>query len=146
MNTPIVKQNQDSDSDLIKSSQPKDHQLIFDNKSIQAIQDHATELWNTLSEKDTAITYKQFLIISWKLLVQTITLIFSLLMLLVAIIIWLWSIGFQLGQYFVELLASETLRKKAWEDILKLLLWPFKCSKNYLGWEFSFDECKTSEE
>lgn len=150
MNAPLDKQNQDSPSQIVKLSQQGDLRWVFENNPIRY---YATELWHTLSERDTAVTYKQFLLKTLKLLIQAIALIFFLLLLLVAIIIWLWGIGFQSGQYFGEWLESKTSIQEALYDLLKLILWPFKLAfewakdrvKKYLGWEITFDKCETSD-
>lgn len=61
------------------------------------IQIYAAELWNALSERDTAITYKQALTKTWKLLKYLLALLFFMFLLGIAVIISIWGIGFNLG-------------------------------------------------
>ncbi|MBD2355986.1 hypothetical protein H6G41_15375 [Tolypothrix sp. FACHB-123] len=64
------------------------------------IQNQAVELWQNISDKDTALTLKKGLQKFWELLQQTLQLCFFIVLLGVALIIWFWSIGYQSGRYF----------------------------------------------
>lgn len=64
------------------------------------IQNQATELWQNLSDKETALTLKKGLEKFWELVQQTLQLIFFLVLLVVALLIWFWSVGYQSGRAF----------------------------------------------
>lgn len=149
----IVDQNQKSRSRL----------MLFNSEVGQAplasVQRTANDLWTTLTEKDTGTVYQQAAAKTWKLLKQTIALLFFLWVLLAALTIWIWGIGFQSGLQFRTWLE---VKKPKLDDILDALLknfivWPFEQAfewasgfvKKYLGWEIEFNPIKpktTSEE
>jgi hypothetical protein len=64
------------------------------------IQNQATELWQNLSDKETALTLKKGLEKFWELVQQTLQLLFFLVLLVVALVIWFWSVGYQSGRAF----------------------------------------------
>ena len=64
------------------------------------IQNQATELWQNLSDKDTALTLKKGLEKLWELVQQTLQLFFFIILLGVALVIWFWSVGYQSGRAF----------------------------------------------
>lgn len=74
---------------------------------MNSIQDQAGELWQSLSERDTGVIYKQATVKTWRLLKQGIILIVSLALLSVAIVLWIWSVGFNSGRSFREWLEVE---------------------------------------
>jgi hypothetical protein len=115
---------------------------------MNSIQAQAGELWQTLSERDTAVTYKQAAVKTWKVLKQGIILIVSLALLSIAIVLWIWSVGFNSGRSFREWLETE---KPAPNEILGVtiyfLLWPFERAFDWakdqvqksLGWTVKID-------
>lgn len=64
------------------------------------IQNQATELWQNLSDKETALTLKKGLEKFWEIIQQTAQLLFFLVLLVVAFVIWFWSVGYQSGRAF----------------------------------------------
>lgn len=115
---------------------------------INPVQEQATQLWETLSQQDTAVVYQQAVAKTWKLLKQAIALIVFLFVSLVALIFWIWGIGFQSGFHFRKWL--EVKQPNVNEVVglfLKILFWPLILAfqwansfvKKYLGWEVQFD-------
>jgi hypothetical protein len=107
------------------------------------IQIYTAELWNTLSERDTAITYKQALAKTWKLLRYLLALLFYMFLLGVAVIIATWGIGFNLGASLQKWLnnSGEGRTPEEFFSILltavisptkKLVEWANKYLKKYL--------------
>lgn len=139
----VVDQNQKSQSKLIPLSSK------VGQARLASVQRMANDLWATLSEKDTGTVYQQAATKTWKLLKQTITLLFFLWVLLVALIIWIWGIGFQSGLQFRTWLAvKKTTQNEIIPAILQFLfVWPLKGAvewanefvKKYLGWEVEFN-------
>jgi hypothetical protein len=64
------------------------------------IQNQALELWQNLSDKDTALTLKKGLEKFWELAQQILQLFFFIVLLGVALVIWFWSVGYQSGRTF----------------------------------------------
>ncbi|MBW4644927.1 MAG: hypothetical protein KME23_18370 [Goleter apudmare HA4340-LM2] len=64
------------------------------------IQNQATELWQNLADKETALTLKRGLDKLWELVQQTLQLFFFLALLVAAFMIWFWSVGYQSGRAF----------------------------------------------
>jgi glucan phosphoethanolaminetransferase (alkaline phosphatase superfamily) len=141
-----VDQNQKSQSRL----------MLFNSEVGQAplasVQKKANDLWATLAEKDTGTVYQQAAAKTWKLLKQTIALIFFLWVLLAALIIWIWGIGFRSGLQFRTWLE---VKQPTLDELISTILqvffvWPFKWAvawanefvKKYLGWEIEFDPIK----
>jgi hypothetical protein len=67
---------------------------------MNAIQYQAAELKQTLLTPDTGKIYVQAFVKTWKLIQQLAILVFFLTLLLVAVVIRVWSVGFQNGQKF----------------------------------------------
>ncbi|NJR60600.1 MAG: hypothetical protein HC769_18250 [Cyanobacteria bacterium CRU_2_1] len=138
-----VDQRQNSHSSLIPMLYNKDDAYI----QISPVQEQATQLWAILSENDTAMVYQQAAAKTWKLLKQTIVLLVFLFVLLIALVVWIWGIGFQSGLQFRTWLETEhpTL-DELMTVLLKVLLYPFERAfawanwfiKTYLGWEIHF--------
>lgn len=60
----------------------------------------AIELWQTLSDKETTLTFKQAAIKTWKLLQQAGRLLFLVSLFFVVIVVWLWSVAYRSGKDF----------------------------------------------
>jgi hypothetical protein len=71
------------------------------------IQYQTIELWQNLSDADTGKIYQKALLKSWQLLQQIGRLLFLLFLLVAAICIWVWSVGFQSGRLFRQWLNVE---------------------------------------
>ncbi|MDZ7963101.1 MAG: hypothetical protein RMY34_35475 [Aulosira sp. DedQUE10] len=110
-----------------------------------------TQLFKTLSDEDTSSVYQNAAVKTWKIFKQAITLITFLFLLLCALIVWVWGIGFKSGLYFRTWI--ETTKPTVDELIvvvLKILLWPFERTfdwansfiKDLFGWEIKFDPSK----
>ena len=95
MNIATVEQKQNTQSSLVQLNSKGDIKWISLNPN--PIQFSATQLWESLTEKDTAVTYKQAIIKTWKLLKYLLALLFFVFLLAVALIISFWGIGFNLG-------------------------------------------------
>jgi hypothetical protein len=138
-----VDQNQKSQSKL----------MLFNSEVGQAplasVQRKANDLWTTFVEEDTGTVYQQAATKTWELLKQMISLLFFLWVLLVALIIWIWGIGFRSGLQFRTWLE---VKQPKLDEILSALLknffvWPFEQAfawasafvKKYLDWEIEFD-------
>jgi hypothetical protein len=95
-----------SDSSLTKPAEKQADLATYDAKDdvlciirhpLNPIQIYAAELWDALAERDTAITYKQALIKTWKLLKYLLALVFFMFLLGTAVIISIWGIAYNLG-------------------------------------------------
>lgn len=149
MNAPIVEKNQESQIKTINLSQCGELQWSLPMNPIQFF---ASELWQTLSERDTAVTYKQFFAKTFKLLAQVFALLFFLILLVVAVVVWIWGIGFQFGRLLREWLATEQPTfDQVLSAIARFLLWPVekaiawatKFVKDYLGLEIDLEACQS---
>ncbi|MBE9199606.1 MULTISPECIES: hypothetical protein [unclassified Nodularia (in: cyanobacteria)] len=60
----------------------------------------AIELWQTLSDKETTLTFKQAAIKTWKLLQQAGRLLFLVSLFFVVVVVWLWSVAYRSGKDF----------------------------------------------
>jgi hypothetical protein len=139
----VVDQNQKSQSKLIPLNSK------VGQAPLTSVQRTANDLWATLSEKDTGTVYQQAATKTWKLLKQTLALLFFLWMLLAAVIIWIWGIGFRSGLQFRTWLEVKqpTLNEIISAMLQFLLVWPLKGAvewanefvKKYLGWEVEFN-------
>ncbi len=58
---------------------------------------HASELWDTLRERETAIVYRQALHKTWFILRQVLALLFFVVLLAIALLVVIWGTGFTLG-------------------------------------------------
>lgn len=149
MDAPTAQKTQEGQIKTIDLSQCGEIQWTLPTNPIQFF---ATELWQTLSERDTAVTYKQFFTKTFKLLAQAIALLFFLILLVVAVIVWVWGVGFQSGRLFREwLITKEPTEVQILSAIARVLLWPIekatawatKFVKDYLGWKIDFEKCKS---
>lgn len=115
---------------------------------VNPIPEYANELWQTLTAKDTAITYKQAGAKTWRLLQLTLGLIFFIFLLACAVVLWFWGIGYNLGRSFRIWLAETNphpdelffiaIRLIVY-PIEVLIKWATELVKNYLGWEVKPD-------
>ena len=71
------------------------------------IQYQATALWQNLSDRDTGLAYKQALEKTWELITQLIQLLFLFVLVIVAFVVWVCSLGFQAGRAFRNWMESE---------------------------------------
>ena len=145
MNTSTTKQNQKTQSSLVQLDSKGEIQWISLHPN--PIQWSATELWESLTEKDTAVTYKQAIIKTFKLLKYLLVLILLVFLLGVALIISFWGIGFNLGGQFQKWLDNGGEGRQPEElvkELLKILLlpiqkimeWANKYVEKYLpGWK-----------
>jgi hypothetical protein len=149
MKAPMEENNQESQLQTVNLSQCGELQWTLPTNPIQFF---AAELWQTLSERDTAVTYKQFFAKTFKLLAQVLALLFFLFLLVVAVIVWLWGVGFQSGRLFREwLVTKQPTEIQILSAMARLILWPIEKAiawatdfvKNYLGWEIDFAKCQS---
>jgi hypothetical protein len=119
MNKTTTEQNKDGQSCLVQLDYKGNIQWISLNPN--PIQLYATELWETLSEKETAITYKQALVKTWNLLKYLLALLLSIFLLTVALIVSIWGIGFNLGEQFQQWLDNGGQGRTPEEFVTKLL-------------------------
>ncbi len=122
--------------------------LGFGQGQLTLVQNRASKIWETLSAKDTGDVYWQAVVKTWRLLKQTIALLFFLWILLVALIIWVWGIGFKGGLHFRTWLEVKQppLDKVAATCLKGFFVWPFErifewasnFVKKHLGWEVEF--------
>lgn len=147
MQAPMADQNQESQSSLVTLS----HDSSVAKYPLQnnPVREQAGQLWAILSQDDTATTYQQAAVKTWKLFKQAIILIFFLFVLLIALVFLLWGIGFQSGRQFRRWLE---IKQPTLDDLLYIMLeiivLPFKRAfewansfiKKYLGWEIQFDD------
>ena len=110
-----------------------------------------TQLLKALSEEDTSSVYQQAAIKTWRIFKLAITFITFLFLLLCALIIWFWGIGFKSGLHFRTWIE---IKQPTLDEIivvfLKIILWPFERTfdwansfiKDLFGWEIKFDPLK----
>ncbi|NEP19680.1 MAG: hypothetical protein F6J97_22785 [Leptolyngbya sp. SIO4C1] len=112
------------------------------------IQYQASALWHTVSEQDTAVTYRQAGAKTWKILQQAFALFLLLLLFSSAVILWIWGLGFHSGRSFriwleteqppIEKLVYIIARIVAW-PLEKAITWANQYVEKYLGWQSSLD-------
>jgi hypothetical protein len=124
------------------------------------IQYQATALWQNLCDRDTSFAYKQALEKTWELLTQLLQLLFLSVLVVVAFVVWVWSLGFQSGRAFRNWMESENpsienLASEIVKVFLKPVMWIIKwmqCQlKQQLGvdvadFEFKALESATSQQ
>ena len=142
---PSTLEKQNAYSSTLKMHRTSDLQWGF---KANPIPEYANELWQTLTAKDTAITYKQAGAKTWRLLQLTLGLIFFIFLLAVAVVLWFWGIGYNLGRSFRNWINTTsphpddvfavTLRLIVY-PIEALIKWATELVKNYLGWEVKPD-------
>jgi hypothetical protein len=146
MSTLTTEQKQSSQSCLVQLDSKGNIQWVSLNPN--PIQVYATDLWESLSEKDTAVTYKQAILKTWRLLKILLILFASVFLLVVAAIISIWGIGFNLGAQFQKWLDNNGQGRQPEEflkELLNILLlpiqkiveWANKYVQQYLGWDTS---------
>lgn len=111
-----------------------------------------SQLLSMLHEEDTANTYQKAAEKTWTLFKRLTMLILFTFSLIIALLIWLYGIGFQAGFYFRKWLEVERPPiEKVTSLILDYLSWPFRKAydwakwfvKEYLHWEVSFDDANS---
>lgn len=125
MNITTSEQKQGAQSCLVQLDSKGDIQWISLNPN--PIQLYAIELWDSLSEKDTVVTYKQAIIKTWKLLKYLLALLFFVFLLVVALILSIWGIGFNTGISLQKWLDNGGQGRQPEEfimELLKILLLP----------------------
>jgi hypothetical protein len=101
--------------------------------AMNPIQYQATALWQNLCDRDTGFAYKQALEKTWELLTQLIQLLFLSVLVIVAFVVWVWSLGFQSGRGFRNWMESENPSiEKLTSEIVKALLTPVKWFTNWV--------------
>lgn len=128
MSTTSTDQNQTNQSCLVQLDSKGNIQWIS-SLDPNPIQLYATELWESLSAKDTAITYKQAIGKTWKLLKYLLALLFFMVLLGLAFIVSFWGVGFNLGGQFQKWLYNGGQGRQPEElvkELLKILLWPIQ--------------------
>ncbi|MBD1823622.1 hypothetical protein H6F51_14125 [Cyanobacteria bacterium FACHB-DQ100] len=104
------------------------------------IQIYSTALWETLTERETAVIYKQALSKTWMLLKQAIALLFFLLLFAIALIFSIWGIGFALGAALGQDpdKMQQDLITQLQSSLQRLVGWADDYVKRYLpGWQSS---------
>jgi hypothetical protein len=150
MQETLVKQSPESPQSLPVLYKKDNSQSIDSNyHPIQG----AIKLWATLSDKETAVVYQQASSKTWQLFKQAIAVVFFLLALLIALMIWVLGIAFQSGQSFRNWLEIE---QPNLDEIASLLFkyfvltlqrpyqWSASFIKKYLGWEIKFNPLAVS--
>jgi hypothetical protein len=137
--TVVVQESQESLRNLPVLYIQDDSQRIQRNPIQQAIQ-----LWANISDKKTIEVYQQAGGKTWDLFKQAIAVIFFLCQLLVALIIWVSGLAFQMGQTFRNKLEIEQPNlDQIISALFQLFLWPLARAydwaaffiKKYLGWD-----------
>jgi len=143
MQETLIKQSPASSKNLPVLYRSENFQPI-DNNPIQ----EAIQLWATLSDTDTTVTYQKAALKTWLIFKQLITVILFLLSLVTALIIWVLGLAFQSGQQFRNWLEVKQPNLNEIVSVLfKFLVWPLERAyewsaafiKEYLGWEIKFD-------
>jgi hypothetical protein len=139
MQETAVQQSQESLRNLPVLYKPEQSQLIQQHPMQQAIQ-----LWANIADQQTVAVYQQAAGKTWDLFRQAIAIIFFLCQLLIALIIWVSGLAFQLGRilrYKVEV-ETPTLDQMV-SALCQVFLWPLAWAydwatsfiKKYLGWD-----------
>jgi hypothetical protein len=138
-------QSKNNQSSLVQLDSKGDIQWVSHGPT--PIQLYAAALWEALSEKDTAITYKQALIKTWVLFKYLLALVFFSFLFVIAFIISIWGIGFNLGKQFRQWLddtENDHGPNEIVEALLKILFLPLQkavelankyIARYFPGWE-----------
>ncbi|BAY23205.1 hypothetical protein NIES2100_29690 [Calothrix sp. NIES-2100] len=135
----IVQQSQKSLKNLPVLHQPINLKIIQPNPIQESIQ-----LWANICDKKTIEVYQQAAGKTWDLFKQAISVILFLCKLLIALIIWVSGIAFQMGQIFRNKLEVEQPNlEQIISTLLEFFLWPVarvydwaaSFIKQYLGWD-----------
>lgn len=100
----------------------------------------AIELWQTLSDKETTLTFQQAAIKTWKLLQQAGRLLFLVSLLFVVIVVWLWSVAYRSGKdfrYWLE--TAQVSPEKLFATTLDILV------QRPIAWLVNWSEVKRQE-
>jgi hypothetical protein len=141
---------------LNKPSESRDKatQLVYNEGSetfspVRAAQYQVDQLWAVLREENTADAYQQAGAKTWKLFKHLVALLLYVWLLLLAIVIWIWGIGFQSGYYFRKWISDEEPTSvEIVTACLKVLLLPFAWAyawasefvHSQLGWKNPLEE------
>jgi hypothetical protein len=146
MQAPMTDQNQESHSNLV--SLPLYGVVGKDALQNNPVREQVMQLLAILSEEDTSVTCQQTASKTWRLFQQVAVLIFFLCTLFVALIFWLWGVGYQSGVYFRRWVdVKQPTTNDLLLGMLEIIMWPFKQAlnwansfvKKYLGLEIQFD-------
>ncbi len=100
----------------------------------------AIELWQTLSDKDTTLTFKQAALKTWKLLQQAGRLVFLVTLFFVVIVVWLWSVAYRSGKDFRHWLeTAQVSPEKLFSTTLDILV------ERPIAWLVNWSEAKRKE-
>lgn len=100
------------------------------------IQIYSQALWETLSERETTVIYKQALGKTWMILKQAIALLFFLTLFAIALILSIWGIGFALGAALGNdpNQMQQDLIKRLQTPLQHLIQWANGYVQRYLPW------------
>lgn len=138
--TPSNTQNP-AKSALVKLNSNGDIQWIQVNPN--PIQYHASTLWDTLKERETAIIYKQALHKTWLILKQAIALLFFIVLLATALIVAIWGTGYTLGIALQKWIAQQDRQPEDFatgifqalrSPLDRLVKWASDYVERYLPW------------
>jgi hypothetical protein len=119
--------------------------MMENTRAMNPIQYQASQLWDNLSDKSTAKTYKCALIKTGDLLKQTAILLLMLVLLLVAVFVWMWNVGYRSGWGFRKWMESENpspqeLVAAVFNFLTQPIILAFNWTQNQLetqfGWKF----------
>jgi hypothetical protein len=113
----------------------------------------ASELWQTLSDQDTGAIYQKAVHKTWQLLKQLSRVVLLLLLFVTAVVVWVWSVGFQSGSGFRIWLQKNPEPSALAAKAIELLLYPFKVAsiwlekqtKELFGWDLKLTELLPAE-
>ena len=113
----------------------------------------ATEFWQTLSDQDTGAIYQKAAHKTWELLKQLSRLLLLLLLFVTAVVVWVWSVGFQSGTGFRIWLEKNPEPDQLAAKSIEILLFPFKVAslwleeqaKVLLGWDLKLTNLLPAE-
>ena len=89
------------------------------------IQYEVAEFWETLSAPETGIVFKQAIAKIWKLLKQIGKLVFLVLLLLAVVVVFFWSLAFQAGRAFRNVVEDQQpAHEQILNGLVKLVLLP----------------------
>jgi hypothetical protein len=117
------------------------------------IQYQASELWQTLTDQDTGAVYQKALQKTLHLFKQLSRFLLLLLLLVTAIVVWVWSIGFQGGSGFRIWLKENPEPSALAIKAVEIFLLPFKVAsiwleeqaKELFGWDLKLTELLPAE-
>jgi hypothetical protein len=111
MNTRTSQQQQNNQSCLVQLDSKGNIQWILPGSN--HIQVYGTELWETISAKDTVPIYKQAFVKTWRILKYLLLLFLFAFLFGIAFIIAFWGIGFTVGEQFQKWLDNDGQARQA---------------------------------